>query len=439
MALLDLEVEAIDNERLLTIIKENAPVLIGVSCMTSSVLAGHEVAKAIKEAYKSIPIVVGGPHSTAIPERTLTEFPSFDIVVKGESEETLLELYRALQTGAPLSSVKGLVYRDATKGLVDTGVRPLIESIDRIPFPARDMVNMDLYKATHVSRGFSRLEKNIVEIITARGCPYSCIFCASKVTFGRKVRYRSVANIISEMEECIQKYKTSHFSFLDDTFTFRNDILYPVCDFLRSKKVTWDCCTRADRVSEEMFIKMVQCGCEKISFGVESGSEKILKLIGKGLTISQVEDAFKFCRKAGLRYTEATFMIGNHPSETMKDINATLALIEKLSPDLFALSLTAPFPGTELNRVMKESGYLGQEDWREFVLIGGVPSWRYENLDVNVLKEVQEKFLKEYYLRIPYLIRQLAKIRNFRELWYRMTMAFSVFKNLKTGNGALKE
>ncbi|MDO8488614.1 MAG: radical SAM protein [Candidatus Omnitrophota bacterium] len=428
VALIDFEVEAFDGASLLALIKEKNPILIGISCMTATILSGHSLAKFIKDAFGDIPIVVGGVHSTAIPERTLIEFPSFDIVVRGEGEDTLLELYHALANRFSLSSVKGLMYRDGSGSLVATGARALIEDLDCLPFPGRDLVNINLYRSTHVSRGFSRFEKNIAEIITARGCPYGCIFCASKVTFNQRVRYRSVANIISEMDECIKKYKVNHFSMLDDTFTFKKDVLYPVCDYLHSKKVSWDCCTRADRVNEEMIKKMIQSGCEKISFGMESGSERILKLIGKGVTVQQVTDAFSFCRKSGLRYVEATFMIGNHPSETMDDVGKTLGLIKRLSPDLMALSLTAPFPGTELNKIMKESGYLKKENWNEFVLYGGTPSWTYEHLDVQVLKDTQKKFMKQYYLSLPYMIRQLGKTKNLKELGYRFRMALNVLK-----------
>ena len=292
VTLLDLEVEKLDDLQLLGFIENARPVLVGLSCMTATIIAGHDVAVLIKKNFPAPKIVVGGVHSTAIPERTLEEFPCFDIVVKGEGEITLLELYDAVVSGRDISKVKGLLYRNPEAGYTDTGLRPLIEDLDILPFPDRELLHMDLYKRTHTSRAFSRLSKNISEIMTARGCPYSCIFCASKVTFGTKVRYRSVKNIIGEMEECIMKYKTNHFSILDDTFTFRKDMLYPVCDYLNSKKITWDCFTRVDRLDEEMAGKMVESGCEKISFGLESGSEKILKLIKKGITIGDIKKAF---------------------------------------------------------------------------------------------------------------------------------------------------
>ena len=425
--LLDYEVEDLDKAMLLEQIKTYKPLLVGISCMTPTIKAGHDVARFIKENFPNLKIAVGGAHSTAIPERTLEEFPCFDIVVKGEGENTLLELYESLRSDADLSRVKGLVYR-ASSQIKNTDARPLIDNLDSLPFPDRELLNMDLYKRTHTSRAFSRLDRNIAELITARGCPYDCIFCASKVAFGRRVRYRSVENIISEMEECITKYGANHFSILDDTFTFKKDILYPVCDYLRAKKLTWDCFTRVDRVDEEIIRKVVDSGCEKISFGLESGSERILRLINKNISVSQIKEACRICRKAGLRYLETTFMIGNHPLETMEDIDATITLIREIDPDLIALSITSPFPGTELNRIMKEGGYINTENWDEFVLYGSRPSWRYEYLTVDKLKDIQRRFTRSFYLRANYILRQLRKIKTLKEFLYWSRLAIDTVK-----------
>lgn len=427
--ILDLEVDDISEETFIRFVRKNNPALVGFSCMSSNILAGHRLAKIIKEALPDLKIAVGGPHSTAIPKRTLEEFTFFDIVVKGEGEITTVELYNALIKKADLKEVEGLVYRNFKGDIVETSDRPLIDNLNILPFPDRDALPINLYERTHTSRAFSRLNKNIAEIMTARGCPFNCIFCASKVTFGRMVRYRSVENIIREMEECIGKYQTQHFSILDDTFTFRKDILYPVCEYLKEKKVTWDCFTRVDRINEEMVKKLVDSGCEKISFGIESGSEKILKLIGKDISISQIKEAARICRKAGLRYLEATFMLGNHPLETKDDIQATLDLIKIVNPDLMGFSLTAPFPGTELNRVMKEGGYLVKEDWNEFVLYGGTPSWKFKFTNVDELKKIQKKFTKQFYLRPGYIIRQISKIKDIREFIYWGRTAIAMLKS----------
>lgn len=429
VTMFDFEVQDIDEDKLIEAVKGISPALIGISCMTSNITAGHRVASFLKKSFPCLKIVVGGVHSTAIPKKTLEEFPSFDIVVKGEGEITLLELYKAVAYDGDLSKVKGLVYRGSGAEIIETENRELIEDLDLLPFPDRDLLKLDLYKRTHTSRAFSRLSKNISEILTARGCPYNCNFCASKVTFGRRVRYRSVENITGEMQECISRYGTNHFSILDDTFTFNKEVFYPVCDYLKTKKATWDCFTRADRVDEEMLRKAVNSGCEKISFGIESGSEKILRFIGKGITVDQAKEAFRLCKKVRLRYTEATFMLGNHPEETMDDINLTLSLIREIEPDFIAFSITCPFPGTDLNRLMKEGGYIGRENWDDFVLFGGTPSWRYAYLNVSDLKRIQTDFMRRFYTRPRYIFKELMKVKSPRELSYWANIARDMLKS----------
>jgi len=428
--MLDFAVEEPDSKYLINLIKDKKPVLIGISCLTSNIESGHEIAKYIKLVYPDLPVVVGGAHVSALPERTLNEFTAFDIVVKGEGEQTLLELYNVIRKDSDITQVKGVAYRDKNANYIDTGIREAIQDLDILPFPDRECVNMDLYKKTHVTRGISRVNRRIAEILTARGCPYDCIFCASNVTMSKPVRYRSANNIISEIQECIAKYSTDHFSVLDDTFTFREDILYPVCDYFKFKKVTWDCLTRVDRINESMIKTMVGCGCEKISFGVESGSEKILKAISKGITLPQIREAFRICKSSGLRYLEASFMLGSHPFETKQDVQSTLDLALELSPDIMTVSIAVPFPGTELNRLMKAGNYLKQENWNEFVLLGDLPSWKYEYLDPFVLKYLQRKFYKRFYFRITYIIRQLSKLRRLSEFRYWLRIAINMLREL---------
>jgi len=395
-------------------LKEAKPDLIAFSVITGSHKWCLAMARKIKDEI-NCKVIFGGPHATHFPEVIKEE--AVDYVCRGEGEEAIVELADKLGRGEPTTNISGIWCKKDGE-VIRNDVNKLIENIDSLPFPDRDAY----YK-------YKKMKNNPQKrFLTARGCPYDCIFCASKVAFGRRVRYRSVENIISEMEECITKYGTNHFSILDDTFTFKKDILYPVCDYLRAKKLTWDCFTRVDRVDEEIIRKVVDSGCEKISFGLESGSERILRLINKNISVSQIKEACRICRKAGLRYLETTFMIGNHPLETMEDIDATITLIREIDPDLIALSITSPFPGTELNRIMKEGGYINTENWDEFVLYGSRPSWRYEYLTIDKLKDIQRRFTRSFYLRANYIVRQLRKIKTLKEFLYWSRLAIDTVK-----------
>lgn len=429
----DFEVEPYSEEEFLKSLDESKPSIVGFSCMTPHVPDASRIAAAVKAAHPHITTVIGGVHATAIPEQTLNEFPQFDVIVRGEGEETLFELTQWLAGHKELADVDGIAYRD--EGAVKiTGTRKLIEDLDGLAFPERDLISEESYRKSHVSRGFSRRTMKIAEITTSRGCPFDCIFCASKVAHTRKVRFRSADNIIAEMETLIAK-GVQHFSFLDDTFTLRDDVLLPICDFMRRKRVTFDCCTRVNSVDRQRLELMKASGCRKISFGVESGSPRVLKLLKKQITAEEAVAAFDLCRKVGMRMTEATFMIGTHPSETLEDIEMTRKLIDRLRPDLLACAVTIPYPGTEINRLLKEEGMLKEESWEYFSVFFSDPPWEVCQVPMDRLKELLKEITSQYYFSPRYILSSLSKIRSLGELKYWMGVALSFVKVIKEKKG----
>ncbi len=350
----DLEVMLLTDKELIDSIAVFKPDLIGITSMTPTIIEAHRIAKLCKNSGMTPPIAIGGVHASAIPKETLVEFQSFDIAVVGEGEQTLLETVQKVSRGESLNGVPGLVYKKGSDILVGPK-RELISKMDDLPYPDREMVPIDLYKSSHVSRGFSRRYLRIAEIMIARGCPYFCTFCASQVNFGRKVRFRSIDNIRGEIELLVKKQNVNHFSILDDTFTLRRELTESLCNIFKELRVTWDCFSRVDRVDEKMARMMVESGCRKISFGIESGSKRILKLIRKDIMPEQVRKAFKVCKKAGMKYVEGTFILGGDVSETLEDIEETKKLIYQIRPDILGLFTIVPYPGTYLNIVMMRS------------------------------------------------------------------------------------
>jgi anaerobic magnesium-protoporphyrin IX monomethyl ester cyclase len=423
----DFEVETFSESEFLASIKQARPHLVGFSCMTPHIKSAAKIARIVKNKFPDILTVLGGVHASAIPKQTLEEFPQFDVVVCGEGEQTLVELYRAWLENR-IDHVAGIAFRNLNADIEINPPRSLIENLDDIPFPNRNMIAIGNYKKSHVSRGYSRKTKNIAEIICSRGCPYNCIFCASKIVHSRKVRFRSPKNIIAEMEHLIDNYNTEHFSFLDDTFTLRKDILTPVCKFMGKNNITFDSYTRVNDIDEEKMDIMVSNGCRKISFGVESGSPKILKLLKKGITVEQAARAFSIARKAGLHTIEATFMIGCHPDETSQDIEMTKNLIHNLRPDIMALNIAIPYPGTELNRILKERGILKFEDWDEFVLFFSNPSWELGSVPMKEIKRILKQITYGYYLRPSYVLKTISRNASPKELRYWFSLGFSFLK-----------
>jgi radical SAM superfamily enzyme YgiQ (UPF0313 family) len=424
----DFEVERFSEHEFLESIRKKSPRLIGFSCMTPHIKNGARLAKMIKDNFPDILTVVGGVHGSAIPEQTLSEFPQFDVVVCGEGEQTLVDLYHGCLNNR-LNQVAGIAYRiENGTDIRINAPRPMLKNLDDFPFPDRDMIDMEKYNRSHVSRGFSRKTRNIAEITCSRGCPYDCIFCASKVVHSRTVRFRSPENIIAEMEYLMDRYNIEHFSFLDDTFTLRKSVLKPVCEYMGIKGVSFDSYSRVNDIDEEKMDIMVSNGCKKISFGVESGSPKILKLLKKGITVEQAARAFSIARKAGLHTIEASFMIGCHPDETLQDIEMTKNLIHKLRPDIMALNITIPYPGTEFNRILKERGILKSEDWDEFVLFFSNPSWELGSVPMKEIKRILKQITYGYYLRPSYVLKTISRNASLKELRYWFSLGFSFLK-----------
>lgn len=430
----DLEVMTLSDARLIESISAFKPDLIGLSSMTPTIIEAHRIARLCKDRGMTSPVVIGGVHVSAIPKETLLEFPSFDLVVVGEGEQTLLETLQKVSRGESLRGIAGLVVKEGSN--ISFGPkRDLIAKMDELPYPDREMVPIDLYKSSHVSRGFSRRYLRIAEIMIARGCPYFCTFCASQVNFGRKVRFRSIDNIRGEIELLVKKHDINHFSILDDTFTLKRELTESLCNIFKELGVTWDCFSRVDRIDDKMARMMVKSGCRKISFGIESGSKRILKLIRKDIMPEQVEKAFKICKKAGMKYVEGTFILGGDVSETFEDIEETKRLIYRIRPDILGLFTIVPYPGTYLNVVMKKKGYLKKENWEEFVLYGGSPSWRTDNFTLDELEGIQKKILRRYYLSPRTVFNTFRKLGSVREFMYLVIGGFSFIKSTLSSSG----
>ena len=422
----DYEAEQFFPESFISRIRDLRPAIIGFSCFTPTIVIGHKLARIVKENFPSIITIVGGPHSAAFPKGTLEEFPYFDLAAVGEGEETLLEVCRAAENNKGWQGIRGLVWR-SRDGIKEEQRRILIENLDELPFPSRNLFNLNLKRKGHISRGISNRLRN-TQIFTSRGCPFACIFCASKVINGLRVRLRSPENVLAEAEECLNKYHFNHIAIGDDTFTVNQDRAAKICQGLQKLGVkSWHCeGARVNTVSPELLKLMVKTGCKKIVFGVESGSSRILELIKKSITVEQVKNAFKWARQAGFKYIEGTFIIGSHPSETIQDVKETVDLIKEIKPDLIAVNWVVPYPGTEVYSLMKEGGYIFTEDWEKFVMLDRLPLWRTEHFTPEQLMDLQRKITRSFYLRPDYIIHMLSKIRNLEEAryWFKTGIEF---------------
>ena len=348
----DGKADDITNKKILKQIKLLEPTMIGLTAMTHEINHVARFAKKVKAYLPSVKIVIGGVHATTLPLETMKGCSEFDFLVYGEGEITFYELIDSLYNNAPLKEVKGLVFRDGLK-IFKNKEREWIDNLDELPFPAWDM--------------FKRV--NYYPLLSSRGCPFQCIFCNR--ILGNRVRNRSVENIIKEIEFLIENFENSRFTFIDETFSVSykriNQILDEIIRKGINKKVTWDAQTRVDCVNLDLIKKFKRAGCTTIGFGIESGSNKILKIIKKNITKKQAINAVKMAKKVGLSVN--TFFIIGHPFETIKSIIQTYILAIRLNSQQVAFGIMTPYPNTKIYSLARnnKAGYkIISYDWSDF-------------------------------------------------------------------------
>lgn len=377
------------------------PAIVGITMMTEDFGQAAEVAKRIKLARPSVTVVVGGPHPTAEPVETLQGDLNYDIAVAGEGEHALHELALTLVNGpnsTDLGAIPGLAYRRNGQ-IAQTAVRPFLNLLDELPFPA-----WDAYAVTANTR---------FPVITGRGCPFGCIFCARP--YGNRARYRDVGSVLDEVGYLIERFRCHHISFFDETFTLnRQRTERFLAGFLERgyhRRVHWDCETRVDRVDRELLAKMKAAGCTGVGFGIESGNDEILKVVNKGITKAQARQSVKAAKEVGL-FVQTYFILG-YPFETRKTVRDTIRFARELDPSSAEFSLLTPLPGTQVYNWAREGTgglRLLSEDYRDYSLQLS-RAMELQGLPLRQLKRLQLWAYLSFYLR-PSKFGTLLRLAN---------------------------
>jgi len=339
-------------------IREFNPELIGLSFLTVAYQRAYNLCKALKRELPDVTYCAGGVHTTVKPHETIKEF-DLDFIVIGEGEDTIVEVCEKLEKKEGVAGVNGVMYRKDGE-IIENGKRDMITDLDTIPFPARHLIDMTPYlKPPGIIRGYA--EKNQTTIVTSRGCPFKCIYCGSHNIFGRRTRRRSVKNVVDEIEHLVKNYDMKGIYYCDDTFTLSSKWVKEYCEELKKRNlnIKWGCQSRVDQTDRELMQKMKDSGLVQLDFGVESGSEKILKVLGKGGAgdrTSQIKQSFKLCKELDIR-TLATFIIGN-PTETREDIDESFKVAKEIDADYTAFYFLTPYPGTDIYTMAIENGWL---------------------------------------------------------------------------------
>ena len=415
--ILDFQLSSNPIQDLVNKINNYKPDMIGLTFTTPLVAEAIKLTKFLREKFPEIKQIAGGVHPTIMPKSVL-ENSEIDIVVIGEADRTVQEIVQ----GKKLSQIKGIAYKEKGK-IKFTKPRPLIENLDSLPLPAWHLFPVSQYKNPRMMA-----RKNPVGTIgTSRGCVFGCIYC-NKSVFGRKFRAKSVARVVKEFEH-LKKSGFNEVHVWDDMFSTDLKRAKEICRVMIKKNLnlTWqlECGVRVNSVDLEFFQLARKAGCYKVAFGYESGNQKILDNMNKGINLQDSENATNLARQAGLEVS-GFFMFGL-PGETIETMEDTIKFACKLNPDMAKVTILVPFPSTPVFDDFKKQGLIISEDWTKYNFHTASKVYNHPNLSWEVLEKYYDLFYKRFYFRPNYLIKRFIRSSIRGELLYDIYYAIKTF------------
>jgi anaerobic magnesium-protoporphyrin IX monomethyl ester cyclase len=331
---------------------ENCPKYVGIYTNLVTKVKVIEAVKFIKSeaTLKDTVVILGGPEVKNNAEDFLNH--GADYLVIGEGEQSMQELLEALDAGdlAAVKEVPGLALLDDAGELLFTPERTKLKSIDELPFPAREKIDLNLYldawKAHH--------GENAISVSTMRGCPYTCKWC-SRAVYGLSYRRRSAKVVVDELEWIVKTYNPDTLWFVDDVFTVSPKWMEQFTEEIEARevKIKYECITRADRMSEKIVSLLKRSGCFRVWIGAESGSQKIIDLMDRRVKVEEVRDMIHLAQANGIQ--AGTFIMLGYPGETQEDIEKTIDHLKTSNPDQFTITVAYPIKGTELFQEIEAS------------------------------------------------------------------------------------
>ena len=428
--ILDANALNLSDEEILERISFLKPKMIGFSAVTTEISGIYSFSKKVKQRFPKVMIVVGGPHVTFTAKRTFEEAPEMDFIVIGEGEKTLFELCEALEREKSLKDIKGLAFRQENSIGINES-REFVDNLDSLPFPLTDGLPLDLYKECLLDD--FREKGRFFTVMSARGCPYNCVFCSAPKMWRRQYRLRSMKNFVDEMEQLYRK-DVKKFRILDDTFTSSEKRVLEFCREIekRKMKISFSCFGRVNVVNERMLKALKQAGCKSINYGVESGSSEILKRVRKNITLERAKEVIALSKKLGLT-TFASFMIGL-PGDTNETIRRTIDFAKECNPSFAEFYITTPFVGTEIYYEWKEKGWIDERDWNKFSLRRSSVVNR-EGLGSEEIIEWRIKAYREFVLRPRWLLETAIRFSHPSKWVAAIAAMYAFFTSFFTSKG----
>ncbi|MDD5065969.1 MAG: radical SAM protein [bacterium] len=415
---LDLSFYKKDLNILYRMIKDHQPEVVGITGFTFQYTVALEIIKFIKKNFPALITVLGGPHANAVADILLEQEQDIDFILRGETEESFPQFIQALFQGKDFDKVPGLVFRK--EGAIVSSPPRYISNLDNLEYPWKAVNPLDYQKGR--VHGFICKRLPVTQVISSRGCPYLCTFCAGQTVHGKKIRMRDPVKFVDELEFLKKQFGIREVQIVDDNFTFYRDHAMAVCrEMIRRRlNLTWSLPNgvRADRLDEELLLLMKKAGCYYFAFGIEFGSPRILKLVKKSLDLDQARSSIRLANK--LHFITQGFFLMGHPEETEKDIELTGQFITSVPLDKIIINLPFPYPGSELFDFYIKNRYkdIKNIDWNYFKELDFKRIFQYLNNTV-VLKK-RRKILLLFYLNPFNMLRFLFKFRT----WVQWKSAF---------------
>ncbi len=384
-------------------VKRDRPRFVGITSVTTQIMAAVRIAQAIKKAAGEVLTVLGGPHPSALPELTAS-YPGVDLVVSGEGEWPLLQLLQ----GERYERIPGLTWTDNTTPRSNPR-GPLITNLDAMPLP--DFAGLAIERYGHILNGAA------MPVMAGRGCPYRCVFCSSEAVARRNARFLSPQRFVDHIEDLVHRYGVRDFDFSDETFVLKADRVEGICDEImrRRLQINWVCQTRVNGIDSSIVRMMKRAGCSIMQLGIESGDQQILNMIGKKIEKAKVRQACRTIKQEGIRLNG--FFILGLPHDTPETIRRTIDFANELPLDFAQFAMYVPLPGSagwELaldGQVLK----LYANDWDDFSRYT-YPIVESEALSRERLKTLHAAALRAFYFRPRMLAKCLLEVNSRKRL-----------------------
>jgi radical SAM superfamily enzyme YgiQ (UPF0313 family) len=383
-----------------TSLKTHAPDYLLLSTTTATIADDLLAAQTAKKFNPYCLTMAKGEYLSQFGNKILREYPDLDLVFIGEPELTLIEILQ----GKPLLQIQGILFRQKNgdrEDYVQTEPRPLLEDLDALPFPARDLLDNSLYTSPETGNPLTVIQAN-------RGCPSQCIFCPAGRLSGFKLRVRSPKNILMEVRECVERFGIREFLFNGDTFTIKKSWVLELCELIQKSKlnIRWGCNSRVDTFDLERAKALKAAGCWVVAFGIESGAIDLLEKMKKHTSPDQARQAVQTAKEAGL-LTHAFYIIGL-PWETRETLDTTLRFARELDTEFFDFNIAYPLPGTEFYEIASKETLFDKTS----LATGSYAraAVRSHTLASEELTKWRKKALLSLYMRPGYIIRTLGRV-----------------------------